>query len=186
MTDQTNEGLLSPFLRERRIQAAKLHVRGRVLDIGCGDGSIARFCDPSDYLGVDLSDAALAAARSNFPNHSFVKQLPENDEHGFDTIVGLAIIEHVPDPAEFLRTLATYLAPRGVMVMSTPHPNVDWVHGVGAKIGLFSKEANDEHEELLDLLKMSRACARAGLEIKHFHPFLLGANQLFIIQRAIH
>lgn len=183
MVDQANEGLLSPFLRDQRIQAAAPHLRGRVLDIGCGDGSLASHCAPKDYVGSDLSPAALAAARRNHPRHTFIEGLPDRDEDpGFDTIVGLAVIEHVPDPAGFLAMLAEHLRPGGVMVMTTPHPRVDFVHTFGASVGLFSQHASDEHEELLDLLKMSRVAARAGLEVKHFRRFLFGANQLFVLE----
>ena len=41
MTDQAVEGLLSPFLRQQRINAIKPYIKGVVLEVGCGSGLLA-------------------------------------------------------------------------------------------------------------------------------------------------
>ena len=43
MADQGTEGLLSPMLRHMRIEKAKPYLNGKVLDIGCGSGALAKF-----------------------------------------------------------------------------------------------------------------------------------------------
>ena len=48
MTDQAAEGLLSPMLRNRRIQAVKPFLRGRVLDVGCGNGALTAALHAND------------------------------------------------------------------------------------------------------------------------------------------
>ena len=109
MTDQANEGLLSPFLQRRRISAAVPYLRGRVLDIGCGSGALAEFVDPAQYLGIDCDAVSLRLARKNFPRYEFQTNNPEASME-FDTIVALAIIEHVENPGKFLKDLASLLS----------------------------------------------------------------------------
>ena len=48
------------------------------------------------------------------------------DATGFDTIVSIETIEHLPSPAEFVARLVRLLRPRGVLVASVPTtPSVD-------------------------------------------------------------
>lgn len=181
MADQGAEGLLSPFLRQRRTQAARPHLKGRVLDVGCGAGLLARYVAPADYLGIDIDAASLAQARAAFPNHRFELSAtpPDGD---FDTIVALAVIEHVATPDAFLQTLRDCLkpSPASTIVCTTPHPRMEWVHRVGARLGVFSQSANEEHQDLLNQATLQASGAAAGLTVQHYRRFLWGANQLII------
>jgi SAM-dependent methyltransferase len=134
------------------------------LDAGCGIGY------GSDYLarngaarvvGVDLSDEALAEARTNFsaPNLQFLKadvqamdsspDLPKE----FDVVVNLENLEHLPHPESFLRCAAARLSrPAGILITSTPNGQIS-DHDAGGK------PCNPFHvreftaEELVELLK---------------------------------
>lgn len=183
MADQGSEGLLSPFLRRQRLLAVKPYLKGRVLDVGCGSGALAELLGSDQYVGVEIDQASIDKARINFPNHRFYRELLTDDEK-FDTVVALAVIEHVPNAGEFLKALATYLKPDAdaKIICTTPHPSVDWVHGLGAAIGLFSKHANEEHEDLLDRAKLAAAASEARLELHIYKRFLFGANQLTIFK----
>lgn len=184
MADQGSEGLLSPWLRRRRFDAAIPYLKGRVLDFGCGSGALAEYVDADHYLGVEIDDVSLQRARALFPSHRFVSVLPEPTEK-FDSIVSLAVIEHVSDPAKFLNTLAAHLneSKASRLIVTTPHPSVDWVHDVGASIGLFSKHASEEHEDLLDKVKLERAGKLAGLRLDSYRRFLFGANQVVAFKK---
>jgi 2-polyprenyl-3-methyl-5-hydroxy-6-metoxy-1,4-benzoquinol methylase len=184
MADQGNEGLLSPFLRRQRICAARPHLKGRVLDYGCGSGSLATCVLPDSYLGVDRDAPSLTMARLAFPKHTFVSESSAEDG-GFETVVALAVIEHVEDPCGFLKYLAGFLSdsPTSSIVITTPHPAMDWVHGVGARLGIFSRHANEEHQELLDFQRLSEVGAGVGLRVSKYSRFLFGANQLAIFSK---
>jgi SAM-dependent methyltransferase len=181
MADQATEGLLSPFLRRQRLNAVKPYLSGRILDVGCGSGALSMLVPADRYLGVERDEASLQQARLKFPNHQFVSKIPESSEK-FDSIVSLAVIEHVSDPAQFLRELAGSLIdnPASRLIITTPHPSVDWIHDIGSVIGLFSKHANEEHEDLLDRGKLELAGSKAGLKLISYHRFLLGANQIVV------
>ena len=55
-----------------------------------------------------------------------VRSLAFEDAEGFDTIVSLETVEHLPEPRRFLTRLAGLLKPGGVLVASVPTtPSVD-------------------------------------------------------------
>ncbi len=184
MADQGREGLLSPLLRIRRLQAARPWLRGRVLDYGCGAGMMAEHVDRAHYLGIDIDLASLERAQRDHPGYRFSIQPPDPDER-FDTVVLLAVIEHVPEPDRFLYRMASYLcaSPAARVVLTTPHPTLDFVHSAGAALRLFSRHASEEHEQLLDRRRLSGIGAAAGVELIHYERFLLGANQLAVFRR---
>jgi 2-polyprenyl-3-methyl-5-hydroxy-6-metoxy-1,4-benzoquinol methylase len=183
MGDQVN-GLLSPFLRKRRIAAALPYICGRVLDFGCGVGRFSELVPPEQYTGVDLDDESIALARREYPECSFYTATEFADNDGrYDTIVSLAVIEHAPDPKGFLMELAGRLEKGGRIVLTTPHPMSDIIHKAGSRARLFSREADEEHESLIDGKRMEIIAAEAGMIIRAQKRFLFGINQLFVLER---
>ncbi len=182
MADQDTEGLLSPFLRNQRLKAIKPYLQGKVLDVGCGTGSLAGEVSPDHYLEVEIDQFSLESAISKFPKHRFQKALP-NETEKFDTVIALAVIEHVKRPEQFLAELSKRLKPTesARVVITTPHPSMDWIHDFGASIGLFSKHANEEHEELLDCAKLESISNKVELRLV-YKRFLFGANQLAVFE----
>jgi SAM-dependent methyltransferase len=171
--------LLSPWLRRQRFRRALPYIHGRVLDVGCGVGLLAAHVEPGRYLGVDRDPDALRAARAAFPGHRFVADLPVAGR--FDTIVALAVLEHLPEPEAALVSWARLLAPGGRIVLTTPHPRFVWLHELGAAAGVFSHDAAQEHHRFFDRASLQRAADAAGLGLLKVERFLGGANQLFVL-----
>ena len=184
MADQGAEGLLSPFLRKQRILAAKPYLRGWVLDVGCGSGRLAAYVEPPFYVGVDVDEKSLVIALRDFPDHEFRHDLPDVPEQ-FDTVVALAVIEHVADRRNFLHSLRRLLRSTADarVVCTTPHPTMNIVHWIGSRIGLFSRSANDEHGDLLDRSALAVLANGAGLGMVSYGRFLFGANQIAVFRR---
>jgi 2-polyprenyl-3-methyl-5-hydroxy-6-metoxy-1,4-benzoquinol methylase len=185
MADQMT-GFLSPFLRRRRIAAAGPFLReGKVLDFGCGVGELTNQIEPDRYLGVDLDRASVETASANHPRHRF-ETLAEFESRppvpSFDVISALALIEHLADPGAWLATMGAWLNPEGMLILTTPHPSMRWVHECGARVRLFSREAADEHEDMLDYKALQTIAAGAGLRVAQYRRFLLGCNQLAVIK----
>ncbi len=96
--------------------------RPRILDIGCGPGWYTEgFAALGEVTGIDLSEEAIAMARSRFPSVTFlvgnVYDCPLPISH-FDAVVSQEVVDHVPDPAGFLRRAADVLRPGGYLVLS--------------------------------------------------------------------
>ncbi|HEV2045715.1 MAG TPA: class I SAM-dependent methyltransferase [Chthoniobacterales bacterium] len=185
MADQLT-GLLSPFLRSRRIAAVRPFLGQRsLLDIGCGIGALARYVEPTRYLGVDQDEESIAIARNLFPAHRFLtlaEFTQSQNEKQFERIIGLAVIEHVEDPQKWLAWLRRLLKSGGQVVLTTPHPSIRWLHEFGARIGLFSREGAREHRELINRRRMTQLAQASGFRIRHCRIFLVGCNQLFVLE----
>lgn len=186
MADQGAEGLFSPFLRMQRLKAVQPYIKGSVLDVGCGTGVIANIVPPDRYLGVDICERSLAIARQKYPQHHFKSVLPPGKPI-FDTVIAMAVIEHVKDPEAFLRELALRLMnnSNSFIVCTTPHPSVTWIHRLGSIFGLFSRHANEEHETLIDYSQIKVLSNECNLNLAVYRSFLFGANQLAIFHKII-
>jgi 2-polyprenyl-6-hydroxyphenyl methylase/3-demethylubiquinone-9 3-methyltransferase len=113
-----------------------------ILDMGCGGGIAAEALARAGFAvtGADASPDAIGVARA----HAAAAGLDIDYRIGlardladqglrFDAIAALEIIEHVPDQAAFVATLAGMLAPGGTLFVSTL--NRTWRSLAVAKIG---------------------------------------------------
>ncbi len=116
----------------RRLHETILHQQPaqvkRVLDVGCGAAWVAaHFADQGvEVYSMDVStiNPKRALEKHPFQGHlgvvADVFHLPFQ-EGVFDLIIASEIIEHVPDPKQFLAQLLPALAPGGKLVITTPH-----------------------------------------------------------------
>jgi 2-polyprenyl-3-methyl-5-hydroxy-6-metoxy-1,4-benzoquinol methylase len=176
-------GLLSPYLRDRRIAMSRPFLKGRVLDVGCAEGHLAEYVTADRYVGVDLDEEILDEARRNRPDHTFMGLDTISADERFDTVVALAVVEHVPDPGAWLRGWAGHLVPGGRVVLTTPHARWESLHGVAAKFSLTSDEAHEEHETTFDQASITELLSEVGLELTIYKRFLAGMNQLVVASR---
>lgn len=101
--------------------------RSRVLDVGCGDGTVARLvaAQGCSVWGVER-DKELAELANDACDHVVVADvegldLAELGDDPFDVVLCLDVLEHLVDPVEALRRLTTRLTPSGRVVASIPN-----------------------------------------------------------------
>ena len=73
----------------------------RILEIGCGPGTIVPYLPPAEYVGFDVSPSYIDRARSRFPNATFicerVSQYALSGRGEFDIVLALGIVHHLDD-----------------------------------------------------------------------------------------
>ncbi len=102
-----------------------------ILDLGCGNGSFARYLMANGYqvYGTDASENGIAIANSLNPGFFAVQDLssddlpPEFAEIKFDTIVSTEVIEHLYNPRAFVSFAKAILSKNGggEIMISTPY-----------------------------------------------------------------
>ena len=124
------------FIRDQALYRFKRDPRARrpfeglrLLDIGCGGGLLS---EPMTRLGfqvtgVDASERNIGTASAHAAAQGLAidyraataEALVEAGEPPFDVILNMEVIEHVPDPGEYLRDCARLLKPGGLMIVAT-------------------------------------------------------------------
>jgi 2-polyprenyl-6-hydroxyphenyl methylase/3-demethylubiquinone-9 3-methyltransferase len=98
-----------------------------------------------------------------------VESLAASDPAGFDVVTCMEMLEHVPEPAGTLRSLATLLRPGGRLFVSTVNRSLHafMVAIVGAEyVTRMIAPGTHEYERLIRPAELARWARAAGLELR--------------------
>ena len=141
------------------------------LDVGCGAGLLA---EPLARLGakvtaVDAAEELIAVAREHASKMGLEIDYRAGDvqqlEGQFNLVTCMEVIEHVADPAAFLKALAKRLAADGLLILSTPNAT-SWSRlmmiTIGEGLGRIPKGTHD-FDKFITPERMKLLLADAGL-----------------------
>nr|NIS83176.1 methyltransferase domain-containing protein [Anaerolineales bacterium] len=113
---QRNRNRLNVLLEHKR--------KGRLLDIGCGDGGFLALADEYFQVeGLDLNPAPSDVRYSFYSDQVVKADVNEFDfENGiYDAITAFNVLEHIVDPDSVIRKVYQGLRPRGIFFGSVPN-----------------------------------------------------------------
>lgn len=150
----------------RLIESLQLVHSSRVLDFGCADQPYRKFfTDDVKYIGADLQGNFLAEVVIDESGRL------EVDDNTMDAVLSTQVLEHVSDPALYLRESLRVLKPGGQLLLST--------HGMM----VLHRDPVDYWRWTSDGLR--HVIEQAGFEITHFEGLMgLGATGMQFVQDA--
>lgn len=128
LSNDDYQKLIARDVRLQRLMEALPNAKGKMLDIGCGGGTItnclAHKFSKLKLYGCDISSSAIAVAQAT--SHTQVEfsvmknnKFPYKNEM-FDICVCFDVLEHVPDPDKYLSETRRVLKKGGVIFFAIP------------------------------------------------------------------
>jgi len=139
-----------------------------LLDIGAGAGLLIKAAKSIgiNSKGVEPSNFFVNKAKELFDIDLLPGTVPHKNLQGetFDMVFAVDVLEHVPDPLEFINVLKSYMHKKSLLVIATPDINSivskilkqKWWHYRLAHIGYFNK------------FTIQKAAEKCGLKIMKF------------------
>jgi len=152
-----------------------LEKNARVLDIGCGAGTICFYIASkgNNVFGFDISAKAIKACQESsqimgldkFVKFKVVDFPNETVKEKFDLIIFSEVIEHLQDDNLALKRIYSMLNNNGVLIITTPSKHAP-LHRLGYAKG-FDKRVGHLRRYTID--DLSKLCKNAGFRIIETH-----------------
>jgi 2-polyprenyl-3-methyl-5-hydroxy-6-metoxy-1,4-benzoquinol methylase len=151
------------LFQDWRFKIAIPYLAGDVLDFGGNEGELKKFVH-GEYTLVNYDHSVMEGKT-------------------FDTIVALAVIEHinVPEVYQIFKKFKEKLKPGGKIILTTPTKTAKPILNFMTHIGLADKENIAEHKHYWTKKEIFDLAEENGFEIKKYKKFQLGFNQLAIL-----
>jgi SAM-dependent methyltransferase len=158
-------------------------IRGKVLDVGCGAGSVAKAVKRQrpdlEVFGCDVSNAALAVAAAAPENVDFrsaaAEKLPFKDSE-IDFVWIFDVLEHVDDPEQVLLEVRRVLRPGGGFHIVLPLEGGGLYRLIGCGTRWTAKQRHGGHIQIFSAARYRELASRTGLPVatsKWSYHFLL-------------
>lgn len=174
------EDRLGKFLMRKRIAAVLPHVRGRLLDIGCGTNELVKAYS-ADGVGVDV-----------YPWQG-VDQVVDDaadlpfDDASFDSGTVVAALNHIPNREQVLHEIWRVLKIDGRIIITMISPTISRIwHFLRQPWDVDQKERGMVEGEVYGLTgkDVRRLLTEAGFEMERESRFMLGLNRVTVARKA--
>ena len=97
----------------------------KVLEIGSGKGAFVKYLSTKNYIGLDFSKKAkkMAAENGILIENELIQDYSEKHMEEFDIVVSFQVLEHVPDPKEFIEAKLSAIKDGGKLIIAVPADN---------------------------------------------------------------
>ena len=111
------------YLLESTINIFSGLPKGRVLDLGCGDGDYAKRLKDLEFevIAGDIDHNRFKYHKEiEFKHCDITKEMPFPD-NTFDYVLLMEVVEHLRNPYTVLPEINRIIKPKGIMILSTPN-----------------------------------------------------------------
>lgn len=134
---ESNAELQEVIYGSRMREIERRRQKGKLLDVGCSTGFFLDYASRKGWevFGCELSENSARIARSRVRGEIAVGSFPSvgYPSRYFDVVTMWDVVEHVSDPALFVREAFRVLRPYGLLALSTPNYNSFTRKLIGAK-----------------------------------------------------
>jgi 2-polyprenyl-3-methyl-5-hydroxy-6-metoxy-1,4-benzoquinol methylase len=97
----------------------------KVLEIGAGSGYFASLLNAENYVGLEYNDKAIedAATRNITLINQSIQDFAKTNQEQFDIVCNFQVLEHVPNPNEFINASLATLKKGGLLIIGVPSAN---------------------------------------------------------------
>jgi SAM-dependent methyltransferase len=147
---------------------AELGAKGRLLDVGCGNGFVLEVAQAQGFAevwGVEPSADAIRQAHPDLQGQIKESIFREGlfEDNFFDVICFFQVLDHLPDPLAVLKSALQALKPGGV-ILAINHD----IEALQARLlGSRSPIVDIEHTYLYSKQTQQRLFEAAGLQVAH-------------------
>jgi len=150
----------------------------RVLDVGCGGGILAESMAVrgAQVTGIDLAEKPLKVAQLHLLETgrqvdyrlASVEDIAQSEPASFDVVTCMEMLEHVPDPAQTVRSCAAAAKPGARLFFSTinrnPKSYLFAIIGAEYLLQLLPKGTHD-YAKFIRPSELAAYCRNAGLTV---------------------
>lgn len=182
---------LGRVLADQRIKAVLPHVRGRLLDIGCGENHLVRaYANLSRRSGEAAKADGVGVDVHPWPGADLV--VPDSaclawESQSFDTIAIIAALNHMPNRRAVLKECRRVLRPDGhvVVTMITPKTSRVW-HWLRSRSDADQVERGMKPGEVYGFTpaEMVQLFESSGFALVSQTRFMLGFNRVYVFRLA--
>jgi SAM-dependent methyltransferase len=166
-------------LRDERYDIVRKNLRGRLIDIGCGNNALVKSYG-NNSVGVDVfdfgGDAMIVEDASSLPF----------EEKSFQSASFVACLNHITNREEVLRETSRLLTDNGRVYMTMLTPVTGYVRH---KLAWWDPDQHDRgmkseekmglsHQYLVDLF------SRCGFRLVKRQRFILGLNNFYVFEKG--
>ncbi len=161
--------------------------RGKLLDVGTGDGRFLQLCRSAGYdvIGTEVSETGAAYARRQGLDVR-MGQVTEIDlpQASFDLITVWHVLEHVPEPRAVLAKLHSLLRPGGFLALAVPNEENFLFRDRLGRPGPARPFGPLPFGGEIHLTYFRPRTLRSTLRAAHFTPVEFGVDDLYSIRDA--